>query len=190
MTATPAEQAPATMAGALPGPIRELLTAIRDALDVPLADMPADDAARAELLTYRASDTRVVLDLLLRHGDVAHHTARLREWAAEHPVTYRTWQARTEEAAAEEEQLLAAPPVQRCRAAHPEDPTPCSGPPTVTVLDAANAGANSCEHHGARLLASLAGGRVYALPDAPDGAAIRVFKAAGALRPFAWRDDQ
>ncbi|MFC9631434.1 hypothetical protein ACFTY8_19585 [Streptomyces mirabilis] len=75
---------------------------------------------------------------------------------------------------------------QRCPAAHPEDPTPCDGPPVVTVLDKANAGADGCKHHAARLLASLDGGRVYALPDAPAGAAIRVFKAAGTTRPFAW----
>jgi hypothetical protein len=56
------------------------------------------------------------------------------------------------------------------------------------VLDRTNAGAKGCEHHGARLLASLEGGRVYALPDAPEGAAIRVFKAADSIRPFPWVD--
>lgn len=79
--------------------------------------------------------------------------------------------------------------ASRCPAAHPEDPTPCDGPPVVTVLDAANAGAEGCEHHAARLLASLASGRVYALPDAPEGAAIRVFKAADGIRPFPWLTD-
>ena len=78
---------------------------------------------------------------------------------------------------------------RRCPAAHPEDPTPCDGLPAVTVLDASNAGADGCEHHGARLLASLDGGRVYALPDAPAGAAIRVFKAADTTRPFCWFED-
>ncbi|MET7731239.1 hypothetical protein ABZT02_07705 [Streptomyces sp. NPDC005402] len=77
----------------------------------------------------------------------------------------------------------------RCPAAHSEDPDPCNGPVVVTVLDAQNAGVDGCEHHGARLLASLDGGRVYALPDAPDGAAIRVFKAADATRPFPWLTD-
>jgi hypothetical protein len=56
----------------------------------------------------------------------------------------------------------------------------------VTVLDAGNAGADGCEHHAARLLASLDGGRVYPLPDAPPGAAIRVFTAADGIRPFCW----
>lgn len=84
----------------------------------------------------------------------------------------------------------------RCGAAHGDDPTPCSGPPTVTVLDSQNAGAHGCEHHGARLLASLDGGRVHGLPDAAPGTAIRVFKAAQGVRPFPWvdgprtRDDQ
>jgi hypothetical protein len=77
----------------------------------------------------------------------------------------------------------------RCPAAHGDDPTPCDGPPAVTVLDATNAGADGCEHHAARLLASLDGGRVYALPHAPAGTAIRVFKAAQHIRPFAWIED-
>jgi hypothetical protein len=77
----------------------------------------------------------------------------------------------------------------RCPAAHFEDPTPCEGPPVVTVLDANNGGADGCEHHAARLLASLDGGRVYALPDAPDGAAIRVHQAADGTRPFAWLEN-
>ncbi|MFC8201360.1 hypothetical protein ACFUTV_39085 [Streptomyces sp. NPDC057298] len=102
---TPDAQAP-TSVGALPPAVTQLLAAIRDALDVPLADRPVDDTVRAELLTRRASDTRVIVELLLQHGDVEHHTARLREWTGEHPVTYPTWQARTEQAAAEEEELL------------------------------------------------------------------------------------
>jgi hypothetical protein len=76
----------------------------------------------------------------------------------------------------------------RCPAAHPDDPTGCDGPPVVTVLDAANAGAPGCEHHAARLLASLDGGRVYGLPHAAPGTAIRVFKAAAGIRPFCWLD--
>ncbi|MDX3747477.1 hypothetical protein [Streptomyces sp. AK08-02] len=76
----------------------------------------------------------------------------------------------------------------RCPAAHPDDPTPCDGPAVVTVLDATNAGIEGCEHHGARLLASVDGARVYPLPDAPGGAAIRVFKAADTIRPFPWVD--
>ena len=74
----------------------------------------------------------------------------------------------------------------RCPAAHPDDPTPCVGPVVVMVLDAENAGARGCEHHGARLLASLEGGRVYGLPDAPEWIAIRVFKATAGIRPFPW----
>lgn len=80
-------------------------------------------------------------------------------------------------------------PAPRCPAAHPDDPMPCSGPAVVTILDATNAGAEGCEAHGVRLLASLDGGRVYALPDAPDRAAIRVFQAADTTRLFAWCED-
>lgn len=77
----------------------------------------------------------------------------------------------------------------RCPAAHVDDPTPCDGPPAVTVLDRQGGEADGCEHHGARLLASLEGARVRPLPAAPDGAAIRVFKAADTTRPFAWYED-
>ncbi|MGW0169536.1 hypothetical protein ACWDWT_30825 [Streptomyces sp. NPDC003343] len=93
---------------------------------------------------------------------------------------------------AETEKGVATPDTlaERCPAAHHDDPTPCSGPAVVTVLDAHNDGANGCEHHGARILASLVGGRVYALPDAPDGSAIRTFKAAGTLRPFCWYESE
>ncbi|MGV9557646.1 hypothetical protein [Streptomyces sp. NPDC003522] len=78
--------------------------------------------------------------------------------------------------------------VRRCPAAHPDDPTPCGGPVAVTVLDTTGAGADGCEHHGARLLASLADGRVHPLPDAPADAAIRTFTAADGIRPFCWID--
>lgn len=77
----------------------------------------------------------------------------------------------------------------RCPAAHPDDPTPCVGPIVVTVLDAHNAGADGCEHHGARLLASLDRGRVYGHRDASAGTAIKVFKAAQHIRPFPWVED-
>lgn len=86
------------------------------------------------------------------------------------------------------EPVSGIPDAPRCPASHPEDPTPCGGPVVVTVLDATNAGANGCEHHGARLLASIDGGRVYGLPDVPAGTAIAVFKAAAALRPFPWTE--
>ncbi|MEU6373961.1 hypothetical protein [Streptomyces sp. NPDC046909] len=107
MTRRPAaEQAPTIVVGALPPAVTQLLAAVRDALDVPLADRPVDDAVRAELLTRRAADTRVILELLLQHGDVARSVERLREWTAEHPVAYATWKARTEQATAEEADLL------------------------------------------------------------------------------------
>ncbi|PAK25821.1 hypothetical protein CJD44_14350 [Streptomyces sp. alain-838] len=80
------------------------------------------------------------------------------------------------------------PTVRRCPAAHPEDPTPCLGPVVVTVLDADNAGADGCQLHAVRLLASLIGGRPVAKPDAPDGVALDIFHEASRTRPFAWRE--
>ncbi|MFC8709979.1 hypothetical protein ACFUCQ_08570 [Streptomyces sp. NPDC057197] len=80
------------------------------------------------------------------------------------------------------------PVVSRCPAAHPEDPTPCDGPVVVTVLDRANAGADGCEHHAVRLLASVTGARPVPKPNAPVGLAVRVFRAADRTRPFPWRE--
>ncbi|WP_171110375.1 MULTISPECIES: hypothetical protein [unclassified Streptomyces] len=86
--------------------------------------------------------------------------------------------------------VVNTPPASgRCPAAHPDDPTPCGGEVVVTVLDRVNAGADGCEHHGARLLASLDGARVYGLPHAAPGTAVRVFRAADGIRPFCWYED-
>ncbi|SMQ17469.1 hypothetical protein SAMN06272771_3885 [Streptomyces sp. Ag82_O1-12] len=76
--------------------------------------------------------------------------------------------------------------VVRCPAAHPEDPTPCGGPVVVTIIDAENAGADGCEHHAARMLASIIGARPVAKPDAPAGVAVRIFRTAHHTHPFPW----
>jgi hypothetical protein len=124
------------------------------------------------------------------------HVARP-EWAASSPRVdelrqldrdaYQAAEARRREQNHRDDVLgLALPPAERCPAAHPDDPTPCGGPVVVTVLDRHNEGVAGCEHHGARLLASVDGARVYPLPTAPHGSAIRVFKAADTLQPYAW----
>ncbi|MFE9432176.1 hypothetical protein [Streptomyces sp. NPDC006640] len=77
------------------------------------------------------------------------------------------------------------PSGQRCPAAFTDDAAACDGPPVVLILDPNNRGAEACEHHGARLLAVIKDGRPVALPDAPEGTASRVFKAAASLRYFA-----
>lgn len=76
-------------------------------------------------------------------------------------------------------------PDTRCAAAHPDDPTPCNGPhDAVRVLDPDGGSADGCEHHGARMLASIEGGRI--VPGSVDGAATRAFAAADSIRPFCW----
>lgn len=71
----------------------------------------------------------------------------------------------------------------RCAAAHPEDRSACEGPlDAVRVVDQAGAAVSGCVRHGAALLASLDGGRVY--PDSVQGAAIETYKRAQDLRPF------
>lgn len=78
--------------------------------------------------------------------------------------------------------------TSRCQAAHPEDPTPCQGPgDAVTVSDRSGNSADGCEHHAARLLASLEGGHLE--PGTVEGAAIRVFESANRTRPYPWLAD-
>ncbi|MFF4763339.1 hypothetical protein [Streptomyces sp. NPDC001276] len=75
----------------------------------------------------------------------------------------------------------------RCAAAHPEDPTPCNGPhDAVRVLGANGSYADGCEHHGARMLASVEGAR--AVDGSVPAASARVAMASGIIRPFPWVD--
>ena len=89
----------------------------------------------------------------------------------------------------------------RCDAAHRDDPTPCEGPRDAVEIrdrfmsrarDVMSTGVLGCVHHGARLLASLDGGRVHPGPSsqtgrAPgEGAAIDAYRRARALPPFCW----
>ncbi|MQS99032.1 hypothetical protein FF041_02100 [Streptomyces jumonjinensis] len=76
----------------------------------------------------------------------------------------------------------------RCAAAHADDPTRCEGAgDAVLVRDRYTAvgGVLGCVHHGARMLASIEGGRVYP-GHAPGSAAIAVWTRAQSIRPFAW----
>ncbi|GAB2778259.1 hypothetical protein [Streptomyces daliensis] len=85
----------------------------------------------------------------------------------------------------------------RCAAAHPKDPSPCEGPGDAVLIrdqhmsrarDEMTEGVPGCVHHGARMLASLTGGRVYPGPgaDPSGGAAIEVHTRAQKIRPFEW----
>ena len=76
----------------------------------------------------------------------------------------------------------------RCMAAHDDDSTPCKGPlDAVTVIDAEGSRMPGCEHHGARLLACLEGGR--AVEGSRPAAGARVTMAADGIRPFCWYED-
>ncbi|MFF9787148.1 hypothetical protein [Streptomyces nigrescens] len=77
------------------------------------------------------------------------------------------------------------PDDERCPAAHHDDPTPCVGDhDAVLIVDQDDTVTEGCEHHGARLLASLEGGRV--LQGSVPGASVRVHRAADGIRPFPW----
>jgi hypothetical protein len=69
----------------------------------------------------------------------------------------------------------------RCPAAHAEDSRSCDGPTdAVRIVDRTGAEVAACPLHGAVLLASLDGGRVFPL-NGPAGSAIAVYVRARAL---------
>jgi len=108
-TTLPADE-PSATADALPRAVTELLAAIAAALDVPLADQPGDDPTAAALMRQRANEARIIAASVLHDLDprnVEGAASQLRDWTAGSPVTYRSWQQRTEQAAAEEQALLA-----------------------------------------------------------------------------------
>lgn len=143
----------------------------------------------------------VPLETTARAGDDAaavwwvplHERDRLRDLAFDHAaIVYAVWQRELERMNDSYEHLDQQELAQdlresRCPAAHPSDPSNCAGPVAVTVVDGTGAGADGCELHAARMLASLRGAQVYALPGATTGAAIRTFRTAGELPPYCWR---
>lgn len=74
--------------------VRDLLAAVREALNVPLAALTdADEQARASILSQRASLTRTVLDGILdRDRNIARAVTDLAERTADTPITYTAWQ--------------------------------------------------------------------------------------------------
>ncbi|MGW5776047.1 hypothetical protein [Streptomyces sp. NPDC003863] len=86
----------------LPADVADLLTAIVEALDIPLPSIEdADERKHYQLLERRAMDVRIALQSLLRHRshpDLRDDAAYLRRWTAEYPVTYTPFRSdRTEE---------------------------------------------------------------------------------------------
>jgi hypothetical protein len=77
----------------IPEPVRGLLAAILEALDVPLAQHADDDQARARLLDARANHTVIAIESVLKHGteDVEDSARWLRERTATEPVTFTPW---------------------------------------------------------------------------------------------------
>lgn len=82
------------MSAQLPAHIRDLLTAIADSLDVPLAHATADDEKAADLVRARATEVAIIVRSALSATDpvtVADCAAQLRGWTAERPIDYQPW---------------------------------------------------------------------------------------------------
>lgn len=75
---------------ALPAGVAELLQAIHDVLDVPIANDAAGDAARLTLFDRRTADVRVIVAHLLKseYAAAGESAETLRAWTNENPVTY------------------------------------------------------------------------------------------------------
>ncbi len=78
---------------ALPDDVRELLAAVRDALNIPMPGIDdADERAHYRVLRERAATARIALDGVLDRG---HGLADCASWVsrciAEMPVTYTVW---------------------------------------------------------------------------------------------------
>ncbi|MGW1808232.1 hypothetical protein [Streptomyces sp. NPDC002078] len=188
--------APVIRVGALPPAVENLLTAVLEAIDLPHPACHGGQEMHDRILNERVLHAKLALRSVLDDSSLGldWDANYLREKLAQHPVHGYVTYAQAQAALAEgktwsEAVTLPSKPGPRCPAAHPEDPTPCVGPVVVTVLDRENAGADGCEHHAARLLASLTGGRPVAKPDAPAGVALQVFRAASRTRPFPWLTD-
>lgn len=76
---------------ALPADVRELLTAVVDALDVPLADRAEDDPRHARILNRRTADVRIIAAAVIKGDGIADCTRQLRGWIADSPVTYTVY---------------------------------------------------------------------------------------------------
>ncbi|WP_220131352.1 hypothetical protein [Streptomyces sp. PT12] len=165
----------------MPADVRALLAAIIEALDVPLSANPADDRAAERLLRDRAAWLSGYLAKAAQGGKalpLERLATGLRAVIDHFPVTYTPYES-------PEGSMRGR--SGRCASAHPEDASPCAGPhDAVTVLDPSGTRVTGCEHHAARLLASLE--RAQVISGSVPGAAIRVFKAASSLPPFAWHE--
>ncbi|AJF66305.1 hypothetical protein SVTN_19840 [Streptomyces vietnamensis] len=86
----------------LPADVVDLLSAIVEALDIPLPSVEdTDERKHYQLLDRRTMDVRIALQSLLRHRshpDLHDDAAYIRRWTAEYPVTYMPFRSdRTEE---------------------------------------------------------------------------------------------
>jgi hypothetical protein len=103
--------------------VRDLLAAIAAALDVPLADQADDNLTAYALLRRRADEARIIAASVVPGVDaryIAGAAVQLRDWIAESPVTYRTWQNRTVQAADEEPEADTSDACGKCK--QPFDP--------------------------------------------------------------------
>ncbi len=90
-----AVQAPTTAVGALPSAVTDLLTAVVEALTVPLPSTDqADERAYYRLLEQRTTDVRIILGSIVDYPDVPidNDAADVRARIAATPVEYALYE--------------------------------------------------------------------------------------------------
>jgi hypothetical protein len=88
----------------LPEPVRQLLEAVVEAVDLPLADVTVhDDRERTILMDRRMLHVAIVIGSIAHHADsmtiedLAQDTRLLRKYTADTPVAYRTFADRQQD---------------------------------------------------------------------------------------------
>jgi hypothetical protein len=84
------------MTGTIPQPARDVLEAVREAIDIPHAATMGDQEVRTKILIERAGHAVVMLEAVLDGShpapDIPWSVSYLRAQLAEHPATgYKTW---------------------------------------------------------------------------------------------------
>jgi hypothetical protein len=78
--------------------VADLLSAIYDALDIPIAATEADQRRRGHVLDSRLIDVRTILNSALRPSifTLREQAEKLREWAKQSPADYKPWKSHSD----------------------------------------------------------------------------------------------
>ena len=85
--------------------VLDLLSAIREALNIPLAATAEYDRRRVQVLDHRVIDVTTIINSIIQFGDLftaTEQAQKLREWASRSPADYTPWNRSSDAEPAEE----------------------------------------------------------------------------------------